>query len=250
MTIPKSMRIAVAAALIGAPASAEEPPAPEEPKAHIFASVLFNTQTFSFSQGRSYPLNEEEASFRSTWSSETGPAFSIGGSYAVFRGLRLGVALELVETDASESFTADLPHPLFFGQDRRLEGEATGLSYSERAVHVLLGYSKTFGRIVLAVSGGPSFFSTSTELIGDFTYTESYPFDEAAVSSVQTATYDASKVGFNLGGRLGFRVADFLALGLDVRISKSTPRFTTSNGTEVDISAGGLRVGGGVLLLF
>jgi hypothetical protein len=67
------------------------------------------------------------------------------------------------------------------------------------------------------------------------------------VTSVQTATYDASKVGFNLGGWLGFRVADFPALGVDVRISKATPRFTTSGGSEIDVSAGGLRVGGGVL---
>jgi hypothetical protein len=250
MAMGKSVCAAVAFALLGVPSAAEEPPAPTEPKGHIFASALYNVQTFDFSQVETFPLNEEEARFRSTWSNESGLAFGVGGSYAVHRGLRLGLALEFVQTDASETFTAELPHPFFFGEDRWIGGEASGLSYRERVVHVLVGYSKSFGRLVLAVSGGPSFFSTRTELIEDFTFTESYPFDEATLRTVQTATCDASKVGLNLGGWLGYRVTDFLALGLDVRFSRATPRFTTSGGNEIDVSAGGLRTGGGVLFVF
>ena len=150
----------------------------------------------------------------------------------------------------TETFEARLPHPLYFDSDRSLAGGPISLSYEENAAHFLLSYTRTAGRFVVAVSGGPSYFMTKTEVIDTFTYTESYPFDEASLESIQQSTFDANGLGFNVGGWIGFRLFKQLAVGADLRFSQAKPKFTTSAGNEVEVAAGGARVGVGIRLLF
>jgi opacity protein-like surface antigen len=192
----------------------------------------------------------EEATFQGDWTRSTGPAFGLGGSYQILSGLSVGAAFEFLSSTPTETFQASLPHPLYFDNDRNLEGGPTSLSYKENAAHFLLSYTRAAGRFVVAISGGPSYFMTKTEVIDTFTYTESYPFDEATLESVQPGTFDANGLGFNVGGWVGFRIVDSLAVGADLRFSQGKPKFTTSAGNEVEVDAGGARVGVGIRLLF
>jgi hypothetical protein len=232
------------------PASSQETAVKEEPKVHIFVSGLYNPQTFTFSDTRLTPMYEEEATFRGDWTQPTGPAFGLGGSYQILSGLSVGAAFEFLSSTPTETFQASLPHPLYFDRDRNLEGGPISLSYKENAAHFLLSYTRAVGRIVVAISGGPSYFMTKTEVIDTYTHTESYPFDEVTLESIQPRTFDANGLGFNVGGWVGFRILDPLAVGADLRFSQAKPKFTTSAGNDVEFNAGGARVGVGIRLLF
>jgi hypothetical protein len=222
----------------------------DQPKVHIFASGLYNAQTFTISDDRSTTIYQEESRFRGDWTSETGPAYAVGGSYDILSGLSVGASFEFLSSTAVEAFQVSLPHPLYFESDRILSGEPVSLSYKENAVHVLLIYARTVGRFVLAVSGGPSYFMTKTEAVDTFDYTESYPFDEVTLESVQRSTFDANGLGFNVGSWIGVRLVKQLAVGADLRFSRAKPKFTTSAGNEVEVKAGGARVGVGIRLMF
>jgi hypothetical protein len=232
------------------PAASQESAVNEEPKVHIFVSGLYNAQTFTISDTRRTPMYEEEASFRGDWTSSTGPAFGIGGSFRIFSGLSVGVGFDFLSSTPTQTFQASLPHPLYFDRDRNLEGGPTSLSYKENAAHFLLSYTRASGRFAVAISGGPSYFMTKTEVIDTYTHTEIYPFDEVTLESIQTRTFDANGLGFNVGGWVGFRIVDPLAIGVDLKYSQAKPKFTTSAGNEVEINAGGARVGVGIRLLF
>jgi opacity protein-like surface antigen len=232
------------------PAVSQETAMGEEPKVHIFVSGLYNAQTFTISDTRSTPMFLEESSFRGNWTTETGPAFGFGGSYQIFSGLAVGAAIEILSSTPTETFQASLPHPLYFDSDRTVDGGPVSLSYKENVAHFLVSYTRIAGRFVVAVSGGPSYFMTKTEVIDEFTYTDSYPFDEATLGSIQPRTFDANGLGFNVGGWVGFRIAGPIAVGADLRYSQGKPKFTTSAGNEVEVSAGGARVGAGVRFLF
>jgi hypothetical protein len=232
------------------PAASQETAANEEPKVHIFVSGLYNAQTFTFSDTRSTPMYEEDATFQGEWTSSTGPAFGLGGSYRILSSLSVGVGFEFLSSTPTESFQASLPHPLYFDSDRSIEGGPTSLSYKENAAHFLLSYTRAAGRFVVAISGGPSYFMTKTEAIDTYTHSESYPFDEVTLESVQLRTFDANGLGFNVGGWIGFRIVDALAVGFDMRYSQAKLKFTTSAGNEVEVNAGGARVGAGIRILF
>jgi hypothetical protein len=231
-------------------AVSEEPAGETEHKLHIFVSGLYNAQSFTISDTRSAPMNEEQRTFRGDWKSETGPAFGFGGSYQIGLGLSIGAAFEALSTTPTETFQASLPHPLYFNSDRTLEGGPESLSYKENAVHFLVGYTRTAGRLVVAISGGPSYYRTETEIIDTFTFSESYPFDEVNLGSVQSTTFSANGVGFNLRGWLGFRIVERIAVGADLGFGRGKPKFTTSSGDEVEVSAGGARLGVGIRFLF
>jgi hypothetical protein len=232
------------------PAISQETAVNEEPKVHIFVSGLYNPQTFTFTDSRSTPMYEEEATFQGNWTSSTGPAFGLGGTYRILSSLSVGVGFEVLSSDATESFQASLPHPLYFDSDRSIEGGPTSLSYKENAAHFLVSYTRAVGKFVVAISGGPSYFMTKMEVIDTYTHSESYPFDEVTLGSVQLSTFDANGLGFNVGGWIGFRIVDALAVGVDMRFSQAKPKFTTSAGNEVEVTAGGARVGAGVRILF
>jgi opacity protein-like surface antigen len=222
----------------------------DTPRFQLFVSGLYHTQTFSFTDSRTLPMYLEEGSFRGEWSRETGPAFGLGATYNVVSHLAVGAAFELYNASPSESFRASLPHPLYYARSRSLDGEATSLSYDEKAVHILVSYTRVIGRFVVAAGGGPSYFMTKTEVIDDFTFSEGYPFDEVTLGSIQKRTFDANQIGFNVGGWLGFRLIDQLAVGADIKYTQAKYKFTTGAGNEIELEAGGFRVGAGIRLLF
>jgi hypothetical protein len=250
MTKMKLIGLVVLLSGFSSTVTSQETAGEKEPKVHIFVSGLYNPQAFTISDSRSIPMYLEESSFRGDWTSEAGPAFIFGGSYEILSGLSVGAAFEFLSSTPTETFEAGLPHPLYFDRDRSLTGGPISLSYEENAAHFLLSYARTMGRFVLAVSGGPSYFMTKTEVLDTFTYTESYPFDEAALESIHQSTFDANGLGFNVGSWIGFRLLKQLAVGADIRYSRAKPKFTTSAGNEVEVNAGGARVGVGIRFMF
>jgi hypothetical protein len=231
-------------------AASQETAGEEEPKVQIFVSGLYNSQTFTISDTRSTPMYLEESRFQGDWTSDTGFAYLVGGSYEILSGLSVGASFEFLSSTATETFEVSLPHPLYFESDRNFTGGPVSVSYKENAVHIVLSYSRTAGRFFFAVGGGPSYFMTETEAVDTFTYSEAYPFDEASLESVQQSTFDASGLGFNVGSWIGIRIMKQLAVGGDLRYSQARPKFTTSAGNEVEVKAGGARVGVGIRLLF
>ncbi len=240
----------VVMALVAAAAGAQESQSAGDAKTQIFVNGLFNPQTFSFVDRRTLTLFVEDGSYAGAWSSATGGAFGFGVTRNITTVLSVGAAVDIVNADADQSFAARIPHPLFFNQHRTLEADQTELSYKETAIHFLVGYTKVTERIVLSVTGGPSYFITRTELIEDFTFTQSYPFDEVGEGSIDSRRYDANGFGFNVGAWVGYRFHKNLAAGGDLRFSSATNSFTTGNGTEIEVNAGGFRVGGGIRILF
>jgi len=222
-----------------------------EPKTQIFASILYNGGTLSLTDQRTFTLFAEEGSFAGDWSTGSGgAAFGIGAARTVWRQLSVGAALEISNGNPTESFETRLPHPFFFDQHRSLEGEETSLSYRETAIHVLVGYTKTSSRVVISVDGGPSYFLTRSDVVGDLTFADNFPFDSVTLLSVERVTEDANGMGFNVGGRVSYRVTPILAVGADLRFSRASVKFTSTGGDEVEFDAGGPRIGAGVTVTF
>jgi hypothetical protein len=219
-------------------------------KTHVVVSGFYNVQKTSFTDRHTFPLNLEEASFAGNWETTTGLAFSLGATRRLLRSLAFGAFLDLRSSSPTEGFSMNLPHPFHYQQQRKLEGEAEQLSYAEKAIHIVAAYATTRGRFVIAAYGGPSYFFTTTEIIEQVNVTESYPFDQVSVQSIDRRKYNASGPGFHVSGWFGYRIKDYLALGADLRFSWGRMSFTTTAGSEIEFSSGGARLGAGARFFF
>ncbi len=222
----------------------------DEKKSLIFVSGLYDAQTTSLSGERTLDIYVEAGAFNSTWDKEQSVSVAAGFMRDIASGFSIGVAYQSVNTTATETFTAQVPHPLYFDLPRPLDGSAADLSYKEQAIHFPIGFMKTSGRIVFSVAGGPSYFLTKTEMVSDLVLADTYPYTSVTLTSVEKQTYDANTIGFNVGGLVGVRLHDNFALGAQVLFSRGKAKFTNESGSELELDAGGLWVGVGIQILF
>jgi hypothetical protein len=239
----------VVAFVLGAPGRTQAQ-ANDEKKTIIFASGLYDAQPPSFTDPRTLTHYIEEGSYTGEWAREESVAVQFGVVHNLFSNFSVGAAFHNVGGTATESFTAEVAHPFYFNRHRSLSGERTDLSYKEQALHILVGFTKMSGPVVVSVTGGPSYLLTKTEIIDDFTFSQDYPYDSISLVSTETKTYEANELGFNVGALVGVRLHENIAVGGDLRFSRAKAAFTTDFGNEIEFDAGGLWVGAGVQILF
>ncbi len=242
--------LALAAA---APALAQDAPEPAEARAQrvrVLANALYNPSGIGFSDTSTFTSYLEEGRSTRTYDGGKGIAFEAGAIADLWQGLGVMGSFELYQSDFDGVFEESLPHPLYFEQPRTVEGELTGFEYSEKAVHIDAVYTRDFAKVTVDVFGGPTFFFTSTEILDTVTTASEYPLDEATVRSTTSRTIDDNPIGFNAGGALTWRLTKVFGIAFQARYSRASLGIAREGGEEIELDAGGLRVGGGVRLSF
>lgn len=192
----------------------------------------------------------EEGRFDTDYSVSNGPAFNIGGGYRLLSTVGVGVAVTRFSKSTPTQLTASVPHPFFFNQGRAVSGDVGGLTREELAIHVRASYLFPTGRRFQVMAfGGPSFFRVTQDVVADFTYTETYPYDAATFASGQASEARQSKIGVNAGVDVAYFFTDRLGVGGLVQFSGATLDFDTPGGAQ-DVKAGGVQAGGGLRLRF
>lgn len=132
-----------------------------------------------------------------------------------------------------------------------MSGEASGLTRDEFAIHVQArGVFAVTPRIQVMVFGGPSFFQIKQGVVTDFTYRDSYPYDEATFGSAVTSTAKVSKLGFGGGGDVAFFFTRQVGVGGTFQFAGTTVEIPAAGGAMREIKVGGAKAGGGLRLRF
>jgi hypothetical protein len=166
-------------------------------------------------------------------------------------GFGLGAAVSSFTKSETASVTGTIPHPFFFNTPRAVSGTTSPLERSETAVHLQAAFIAKSKRRDVVIAGGPSFFNVSHDLVGNVTYTETYPYDTVAFTGATAAKASASKIGFNAGVDIGVKLSRNFGVGGVVRFSRATVNLPLANTTSrVNVDAGGVQAGGGVRFFF
>ena len=151
------------------------------------------------------------------------------------------------DTDVS----ATIPHPFFFNSPRTITGTAAGLERKEVATHVQALYALYTGtRLDVTVSGGPSIFKITQDVVSNVTFQEAYPYDSATFGSAVSTAKSKTGVGFNLGADLTVRVARHVGVGGLVRYSRASVDLPTEAASPLEVDAGGVQIAGGIRVFF
>jgi hypothetical protein len=223
--------------------AARRAPASLSPRAIVSINGIYQSADDTFSQEQTFPLNQEDARYTSSYEVKSGPGIDAGGAIRLWRQLGAGVAFTSFKDDRDITIEGTLPHPFFFNRPRAISGTTPG-TREETAVHVNAVYFLPVSRkFEVLLFGGPSFFTVKQTVVNDIRYSESYPFDSATFTSAVVTEEKESKVGFNVGADVGFYFSKYIGVGGIVRFSRATIPFSVG-----DLEVGGAMVGGGVRL--
>lgn len=207
--------------------------------------------TNDFRDGATFREHAEDGRFDSDYSLEGGPTFDIAGGAVVWKQLGVGVGISRFSRSTPTRFSGAIPHPFFFSRPRAVSSEIGGLKREELAVHVQArGVFAAGRRFQVMVFGGPSFFQVKQGLVTDFTYSDSYPYDDATFRSATTATANASKMGFNVGGDVAFFFTRQVGVGGSVQFAGTNIDLRSAGGGAQSVKVGGVQSGGGLRLRF
>lgn len=196
-------------------------------------------------------VNLEPATFTTSYDAPKGQMFDGGVLVRVAGGFGVGAAFSSFTKSSPGSVAGTVPHPFFFNTPRAISGSTTSLERSETAVHVLVGFVAASKHVDVAVTGGPTFFNVSQDLVGDVAYTDTYPYDTAAFASATVSKASVSKMGFNVGADVAYKFSKNVGVGGLIRYSKASVSFPlagTASGVTTDV--GGMQAGGGIRFYF
>lgn len=250
VSVPAILALALTAA---APLRAAEPPEQPlpTPRVRVVLNGIGSFTNASFADTRQYAEYAETTSVSSSYTTKTGFGPDVAVQLSLFRGLGVLVGYSLASRSENGSFDASRPHPLYLNRPRSLSGELTGYKYKEGALHLDVAYGRGSGRLDWSLFAGASLFQVEADLLGQLTFTDSYPYDELTLGSAPATRVKESPTGFNVGGRLDYRFGKTFGAGVLLRYSTASVKLrANSDAGQVSFDAGGLQAGAGLRLYF
>lgn len=250
----RTMRAAlIAAVLVGAslPAYAQTPW-----EDRVFVNLSFGVDTGSeeISRSSTFTVYNEQGSIETTGTFGSFGIFDFAVGARVINNFAIGLAYHAGDTTGSGTYSASVPHPLFFDRPRTVTGSFDDAKRDEHATHLMFGYVLPLGeKYDVMVYVGPSWFHVSQQLVTNVTFTEVGPpyTDITVLPAIETVKKGAT--GYNVGvdGSYFLYTTDSYRIGVGgfLRFTGATADLDVTGGT-VSTDLGGTQLGFGARLRF
>jgi len=179
-------------------AAAAPPKSPARPRPFLYGGIMFEVSSpgFEVTDTRTTLLEPETRSTQ--YGASRIPGFEVGGGAGIARRVTLGGLFVMRSSTETATVEAQIPHPIFYGAPRTLEGSFDSAG-TEMAAHLQVGlavYSSP--RFGVVAAGGPSFYRVTQDLLDQLSYTETYPYDSVTFTGATTRKENADAVGGNV----------------------------------------------------
>jgi hypothetical protein len=192
----------------------------------------------------------EPAVVNSSFRFASAPSIDLGGAYHVRPQWSVGLQFTRLGKAGHDAVSAQIPHPFVFNRLRAVSGDAS-LDRSETGVHFQAIYTRpVFRRWTGSLSAGPSWIHVGQDIVQDVTVTQVYPYDTATFASAVAVRRTATHVGFNLGAAADYEATRRVAVRVSLAYTHAGLELPADDSHTVHVSAGGARLGGGVLFRF
>jgi methylated-DNA-[protein]-cysteine S-methyltransferase len=189
-------------------------------KGRGFAAVSAGAQLAApgYTSTAVFKVHAEDATLNADATIGIGPAFGARGGVRVWKNLAIGAGLEVTATSQRLNVTGLLPHPFQFNQYREVDGTASGLSRAETLVAFEVSwYAALARRVDMIVFAGPAYINVRQDMATRIQFTESYPFETATFTGVETTSVSGGAIGVTAGVDVSYLVTRQFGIGGDVR---------------------------------
>jgi hypothetical protein len=236
--------LALAALTLAAPGRADAQTADPPGRVRLWLHGGFVPGASDFTGTQTFTEFAEQGRIDAQYHQDAGPVFEIGLGLRLRRRLGLTAAGSFGRRDGTGSFTATLPHPLYFGAFRPASGAIRGTSQREKALHLDLALLGGSSRLQWSAFAGPSLIAVRAELVQRIEYTQAYPFDTVTVTIMRSgSTWAPASTGRPRGTwpserSCGFRTPPSPSSPPRRTASRSTPAASSSRPASAWISSG------------
>jgi hypothetical protein len=197
-----------------------------------------------------FTVHAEDATLAADATVGIGPVFGARGGVRVWKNLALGGGVALVRTSQRLDVSGRLPHPFQFNQYREVAGTADGLDRVEAMVALEVSWLVALSRrLDMFVFGGPAYITVTQDMATRIQFTESYPYDTATFTGIETASVSGGGVGATGGVDVSYLLSTHIGVGGELRYSYASTTLTPSRQPST-VVLGGLQVTVGALILF
>jgi hypothetical protein len=223
----------------------------QPPKFFVSGDGGYQAASSGFSAHMTFPLYGESATFTADAPDAGGAALAVRGAYRLHKNFFVGAGVTGFWSTRSADVLASLPHPFYFSRPRSVEGVASGLKRDEAMLAIEASYLvRMNARTDIQVFAGPAFFKVQADLPTSVNFTESYPYDTATFSSLQSSSVSDSAAGFTLGADVTHMLNRSIGVGGHVRFSRASATPSPASGQPTTITLGGLQAGAGLRFRF
>lgn len=202
-----------------------------------FADVL-GTSTFSAAlKQREYA---EDGSFTGSYKVKAAPGASVDVQYNLSPKFGVRAGFQSFSRKSDGTFDAQIPHPFYFNQQRKVSGSQSGLGFSEKATTLTGVYRGGSDKWKVNVEAGAAFFTVNATVADRVNFGDVYPYDTATFSGVASSKHKVSPIGFAAGLEIGRRLSDAVAVVAAGRFTGGSGDIDIS-GTKVSVKAGGVQ---------
>jgi hypothetical protein len=240
----------------GAKAAPPKKPAPPRTskiwKGRGFAVVSAGAQVAApgYTSTAAFKVHAEDATLNADASVGVGPAFGARAGVRVWKNMAIGAGVEAVATSQTLDVTGRLPHPFQFNHFREVEGTADGLERTEALVALEVSWYMALARRVdMFVFGGPAYVIVRQEMATRIRFTESYPYDTATFSGVDTTSMSGGGIGVTAGIDVSYLMTKHVGVGGELRYSYASTTLKPSE-QPAKVGLGGLQVAFGARIFF
>jgi hypothetical protein len=230
----------------GKPAAKKKPAPPQTSKiwkGRGFAVVSGGAQIAApgYTSTATFKVHAEDATLNSDASIGVGPAFGARAGWRVRKNLAVGGGFEFAATGQTLDVTGRLPHPFQFNQYREVAGTASGLDRREMLVAFELSWLVALTRRVdMFVFGGPAYINVRQDMATRIKFTESYPYDAATLTGVETASVSGGGFGVTAGADVSYLLTKHVGIGGEARYSYASATLTPADQPS-KVGLGGLQ---------
>ena len=220
----------------------------------VHVNGAFQSGSSELRQALSHRVYGEDTRFQASHEFKGGPALDAGGHVLVWRQLSVGATYTELNRDDDTTVTGTVPHPLFFNLDRTIASQSLSLTHRERATRIHAAWAIQIpdsDRLVVTISGGPSFFNVTQGVVTDIVVSEAGgpPFAAVNVDRVVTADVTRNTWGAHVGGDVSYMLTNYVGVGGFVRFSRGSIDVSASGG-DLTLDVGGVQAGGGIRFRF
>ena len=212
----------------------------------------FQSSAAEFRTDLPFTLYGEDGQFQTDHRVEGGAIVDAGGSVTVWRQLALGATFTELRTSDTATLAGSVPHSLVVGRPRSVGSQGLSFEHRERATHIQIAWVFPIGddeRMDLTISGGPSFFSVTRDVLGNFTVTETAPPFSEVLVDVERRENTSSGWGGHVGADVTYMVTSVFGLGGFVRFATGSVDIPIAT-DPVPVDVGGVQTGGGIRIRF
>jgi hypothetical protein len=238
---------------ISAAPTSSGPAAPAATRVRLVLDAVVLPSSLDYSSVSTPLAYAEPATIRTSYEAGTGFGPGVALQLSLYRGFGILAGYSRATRDVTGTLDVSRPHPLYLNRPRTATAELSGYGYTESGIDLDLAFARSAGSIDWALFAGVTFFSVEADLLGAPTFNEQYPYEELTIASTPANAVDESATGFNVGGRLDYRLGagKRFGLGISARYSSASVGLVAgADAAETTLDLGGFSVGGGVRIYF